>query len=123
MMVGICFGILPPVVNAFIADITQKASRATAYGIFNLSWILGQTLAPIIGGFLAESAGLKASFVAALVISIANIILIFKVMESIKESKAIEKETSLGHEKHAEGLTTGYKRILFLFGETASCWV
>jgi MFS family permease len=123
IIVGICFGILPPIVNAFIADITQKASRATAYGLFNLSWILGQTLAPIIGGFLAESAGLKASFVAALVISIANIILIFKVMENIKvqglpikESKTIEKETSLGQEKHAEGLTTGYKRILFLFG-------
>jgi MFS family permease len=58
--------------NAFVADITKKASRATAYGIFNLSWILGQTLAPVIGGFLAESAGLKVPFTAALVISIAN---------------------------------------------------
>jgi len=116
IIVGICFGILPPIVNAFIADITQKASRATAYGIFNLSWILGQTLAPMIGGFLAESAGLKASYVAALVLSIANIILIFRVIENIKESKTIEKEASLGQEQHAEGLTTGYKRILFLFG-------
>jgi MFS family permease len=116
LIAGICFGILPPVANAFIADITQKASRATAYGIFNLSWILGQTLAPIIGGFLAESAGLKVPFMAALLISIANIILLFKAVKSIKEIKTIEKETSLGHEKPAEGLTTDYKRILFLFG-------
>jgi len=116
MVTGICLGILGPVMNAFVADITKKASRATAYGIFNLSWILGQTLAPVIGGFLAESAGLKVPFTAALVISIANIILLLKAMKSVEEAKTIEKETPLEYEKPAEELTAGYKRILFLFG-------
>jgi MFS family permease len=116
MIAGICLGILGPVMNAFVADITKKASRATAYGIFNLSWILGQTLAPVIGGFLAESAGLKVPFTAALVISIANIILLLKAMKSVEEAKTIEKETPLEYEKPAEELTAGYKRILFLFG-------
>lgn len=116
LIAGICFGILAPAINALMADMTQKASRATTYGIFNLSWILSQIPAPIIGGFLAESAGLKVPFMAALMISIANVILLFKAMKSIKESKTTEQEISLMYEKSAERLTAGYKRILFLFG-------
>jgi MFS family permease len=123
MIVGICFGILPPIVNAFIADITQKASRATAYGIFNLSWILGQTLAPIIGGFLAESAGLKASYVAALVMSIANIILIFKVIENIKNLKQLKRKPRLDKSNMLKGQRQVISEFCSFSGETASCRV
>lgn len=64
---GACLGIMVPCMNAIISDITREDLRATAYGVFNLSWILSQIPAPILGGLLAELS-LRLPFIVALII-------------------------------------------------------
>ncbi len=67
---GVATGLLVPAVSALVADITSAATLSTAYGFFNLSWILGQIPSPILGGLLSDSVGLKFPFLVALVASI-----------------------------------------------------
>jgi DHA1 family quinolone resistance protein-like MFS transporter len=112
---GACLGIIVPSINAMIADITRRDLRATSYGIFNLSWILSQIPAPVIGGFLAEIS-LKLPFMVALIISAAIFLLTFRVAKSVKETKTSEMENLIAHEEAAEKPKINYKWAMFLFG-------
>ncbi|MEM1581933.1 MAG: MFS transporter [Candidatus Bathyarchaeia archaeon] len=110
---GISLGIMVPSINAMISDITRKDLRATAYGIFNLSWIISQIPAPVIGGFLAELS-LRLPFLLALLISVAILFLIFEAAKSLKETNETEK--LIDYKNSNDETKIGYKRVMFLFG-------
>lgn len=112
---GISLGIMVPSINAIISDITRKDLRATAYGTFNLSWIISQIPAPIIGGFLAEL-NLRLPFSLALASSVAILFLVFGATKSVKETNVYEKEKLINCEDSNDETKIGYKRIMFLFG-------
>ncbi|HDD66443.1 MAG TPA: MFS transporter [Nitrososphaeria archaeon] len=91
---GIAIGLLVPAVSALVADITSAAALSTAYGIFNLSWILSQIPSPILGGFLSNVVGLKFPFLVALIASIPCIIASLKLdgrAEAVKHAEDSEK--------------------------------
>lgn len=111
---GACLGIMVPCMNSIISDITREDLRATAYGIFNLSWILSQIPAPILGGFLAEIS-LRLPFTVALIISAVISLLIIKVAKNVKETET-ERESPLVHNGLSEKSKINYKRVMFLFG-------
>ena len=70
IFLGIFMGLFMPAIQALIADLTRRGVRATAFAIFNLSWITGQIVGPIIGGYLADNLSLSFPPLLALVISI-----------------------------------------------------
>lgn len=68
-VIGALSGGLFPFINctfASIADLTKRctgAERASIFGVVQVSIFFGLTLGPIIGGLLAESVGVRLSFI------------------------------------------------------------
>ena len=113
---GVAMGFSVPVFSAIIADIVPQASMSTAYGIFNLSWILSQIPSPIIGGFLSDAIDLKFPFLIALIISLACFIISLKASKRADESaRPRPSEEELGDEADPETGLSAYKKVLMLF--------
>ena len=67
------FGASYSTANAYIADITQPADRAKAFGMVGAAFGIGFIVGPAIGGFLGEL-GHRVPFFAAAALSFANLI-------------------------------------------------
>ncbi len=67
---GFVFGLSMPSFNAIVADLAKKSNRATVFAVFNLSWIIAQILAPVIGGLLSDNFFLRLPFIAAFFVSV-----------------------------------------------------
>jgi len=87
---GILLGLSFPPFNVAIANLIPKSSRGIGYGLFNLSWILSQILAPLIGGYLSDNVSLKYPFLLSLVISLIP----YPLMLYIAKSLSVDKEGS-----------------------------
>jgi DHA1 family tetracycline resistance protein-like MFS transporter len=72
LVAGVC-GASYSTANAFIADITEPADRAKAFGMVGAAFGLGFIIGPAIGGFLGEL-GHRVPFFAAAALSFANLI-------------------------------------------------
>jgi MFS family permease len=76
-----------------IADSTEPKTRATVYGIMNLTWPMGGLIGPIIGGFLADCYGWNHSFYFVTSVSLLCLIPAFLLREPCRGSrKEGEKE-------------------------------
>ena len=96
LFLGIFIGFFMPAINALVADLTRKETRATAFAIFNLSWITSQIAGPIIGGYLADNLFLRFPPFLALIISITCPLILLIRLRSLKISRNKEKsEASL----------------------------
>lgn len=62
-----------PAFTALVADMSRVSSRGKAFGRFNLFWIGSAIPAPFIGGFLADTLGLRFPFIAAALISLVGL--------------------------------------------------
>lgn len=112
---GICFGLISPAINALVADVVPEASRATLYGVFNLSWIISQIPAPLIGGFLAELRGIKFPFMIAFAFSCATPMLLLKVIKKLGETKPVKEKSEGKKQGEEQNQPPGYRRVLSLF--------
>jgi len=111
---GVALGLSIPAISAIVADIVPRATLSTAYGIFNLSWTLGQIPSSMLGGFLSEVIGLKIPFLAALLISLSCLALSLKLESS--GDKKIERDLSQDFlEKVGSSAKKSYKKVLMLF--------
>jgi len=111
---GIALGLSIPAISAIVADIVPRATLSTAYGIFNLSWTLGQIPSPMLGGFLSEVMGLRMPFLAALLVSLPCLALSLKLRSS--EEKGIEQALSQDSLGEVDSFAKkSYKRVLMLF--------
>jgi DHA1 family tetracycline resistance protein-like MFS transporter len=72
LVAGVC-GASYSTANAFIADITEPAERAKAFGMIGAAFGLGFIIGPAVGGFLGEF-GHRVPFFAAAALSFANLI-------------------------------------------------
>lgn len=70
-LAGACAG-TNTVVNAYIADVTEPASRARAYGLIGAAFGLGFVAGPTIGGLLG-AVDVRLPFFAAAALSFANV--------------------------------------------------
>lgn len=77
--------------NAYIADITPIEDRAARFGLIGAAFGMGFVIGPVIGGFLGEY-GTRMPFIAAAVISFANMAFGFFVL---KESLGTENRRPL----------------------------
>ncbi|MEM2321210.1 MAG: MFS transporter [Candidatus Bathyarchaeia archaeon] len=70
ILFGIFYGIFMPPINAMVAGLIPEELKGTLFGVFNLSWILSQIPAPIVGGLLSKTISLRFPLRLSLVLSL-----------------------------------------------------
>lgn len=59
---GFSIGLYLPIRQAIVADVSSTKTMASAYSWTNISWLVGSTAAPFIGGMIADLFGLRFPF-------------------------------------------------------------
>ncbi len=103
VLIGVFLGLSMPSLNAMVADTVPINIRATAFAIFNLSWIISQTIAPALGGFLSDNVFLRFPFIIALLLSVA---VILHYLSFLNRLKAVASPTKLISESEPQESTT-----------------
>lgn len=63
MLSGFATGLYLPIRWAIVADVSSSDSMASAYSWTNISWLIGSTAAPFLGGILADLYGIHSPFI------------------------------------------------------------
>jgi MFS family permease len=83
MLSGFATGLYVPIRWAIVADDSSPEKMASAYSWTNISWLLGSTVAPFIGGVAADLLGIRFPFFACFVLILA----IFPLTLLMKETR------------------------------------
>jgi len=62
ILAGISMGLYAPIRWSIVADDSTVQTRAMAYGWTNVAWLLGPTVAPLLGGVMADVYGIQTPF-------------------------------------------------------------
>ncbi|MEM2905325.1 MAG: MFS transporter [Candidatus Bathyarchaeia archaeon] len=65
LLAGVGIGLTTPIRLAIVADESGTTQRARAYSWFNVAFLIGPTIGPSIGGLVADTYGIRASFLLA----------------------------------------------------------
>jgi len=114
LILGAFHGLSNPPFNALVADTAPKTSRAKAFAVFNLSWMLSGIPAPIIGGFLSDTFNIRLPFIVAFILSVAALLLFLKTFRGAKSKSAIKLIRPYGSKDCSKRYGT-YTRALTLF--------
>ncbi|MEM2563434.1 MAG: MFS transporter [Candidatus Bathyarchaeia archaeon] len=101
-LLGIFYGVCMPSLNAMVAASTPKEIRGMSFAIFNLSWIMSQTAAPLLGGFLSDKVYLRFPPTISLMLSLAMLAPFIVLRGFLKSAgassfnKQVEKRSELG---------------------------
>ncbi len=68
MLSGFATGLYIPIRWAIIADVSSSKTMASAYSWTNISWLVGSTAAPFVGGVIADVYGLRLPFIVCFVL-------------------------------------------------------
>lgn len=114
LILGVFHGLSSPPFDALVADIAPKTSRAKAFAVFNLSWMLSGIPAPILGGFLSDTFNPRLPFIAAFTLSVIALLFFLKTFRSMKGKSATK--LSRPHKSKDSSKHYGtYARVLTLF--------
>ena len=62
ILAGISMGLYAPIRWSIVADDSTVQTRAMAYSWTNVAWLLGPTVAPLLGGVMADVYGIQTPF-------------------------------------------------------------
>lgn len=68
MLSGFATGLYIPIRWAIVADASANGGMASAYGWTNISWLIGSTVAPFLGGAAADALGIRFPFFACFIL-------------------------------------------------------
>lgn len=88
LILGVFHGFSSPPFKALVADIAPETSRAKAFAVFNLSWMLSGIPAPILGGFLSDTFNIRLPFIVAFTLSVVALMLFLKTFRGAKGKSA-----------------------------------
>jgi MFS family permease len=102
-----------PAFTAFIADLSKVSSRGKAFGHYNL-FMVGATIpAPLLGGYLADTMGLRFPFVIATPISLIALVASFGLVQiSVKTTSAENAPV----ENKVEDAIMPFATVMLIFG-------
>jgi MFS family permease len=104
-----------PAFTAFVADLSKLSSRGKAFGGFNLFWMISTVPAPLIGGILTDSLGLKFPFMIASIVAVVGLIATFGLVNLSVNNSSGKASDSTTIEKPRIPFT----RVLWFFGTIA----
>jgi DHA1 family multidrug resistance protein-like MFS transporter len=96
MLSGFSVGLYLPIRWAIVADDSSTEKMASAYSWTNISWLIGSTVAPFIGGVAADSLGIRFPFFACSILILA----VFPLTLMMKETRKPRARADIG--KNAE---------------------
>jgi DHA1 family multidrug resistance protein-like MFS transporter len=105
-----------PAFTAFVADLSRLSSRGKAFGGFNLFWMISTVPAPLIGGILVDSVGLRFPFMTGSAVAVVGLVASFGLVSV--SGRAIPLHEVSGSEAHGKG-PISLARVLWLFGAIA----
>jgi len=111
MLSGLATGLYIPVRWSIIADVSSTKTMASAYSWTNVSWLVGATVAPFIGGIVADLFGIRFPFFLACILRFAAFPLTLLMQETKRKPKP--QRTDRNNEK--TGVTDRYLLTLAMF--------
>jgi MFS family permease len=82
MLSGFAMGLYLPIRWVIVADVSSTETMASAYSWMNISWLVGSTVAPFIGGIAADLFGIRIPFFTCFVLRLAVVPLTFLLQET-----------------------------------------
>ena len=95
MLSGFATGLYIPIRWAIVADASADGGMASAYGWTNISWLIGSTVAPFLGGMAADAFGVRFPFFACFILILAVFPLTLLMRETRR--KPLAKIESVGY--------------------------
>jgi DHA1 family multidrug resistance protein-like MFS transporter len=105
-----------PAFTAFVADLSRLSSRGKAFGGFNLFWMISTVPAPLIGGVLVDSVGLRFPFMTGSAVAVVGLVASFGLVSV--SGKAVPLREVSGNEVNGKA-PIPLARVLWLFGSIA----
>jgi DHA1 family multidrug resistance protein-like MFS transporter len=88
MLSGFATGLYLPIRWAMVADVTSTETMASAYSWTNISWLVGSTIAPFVGGITADLFGIRFPFFACFMLRLAVFPLTLLMQETRRKSQS-----------------------------------
>lgn len=108
---GFAIGLYIPIRWAIVADASSTGTMAKAYSWTNISWLIGSTVAPFLGGIVADSFGIRFPFFACSILIFAVFPLTLLMQETRKKTQA-----KVVNDKNKEAnMVSGYLIVVVLF--------
>jgi len=113
MLSGFATGLYLPVRWAIVADVSSTETMASAYSLTNISWLIGFTVAPFVGGIVADLFGIRSPFFVCFILALT----VFPLTILMKETKrkASKAESKDEDESQRSGVTDTYVLTVILF--------
>ncbi len=111
MITGFATGLYIPIRWAIVADASTDGKMASAYGWTNISWLIGSTVAPFLGGMAADAFGIRFPFFACFILILAVFPLTLLMRETRRKSQA-KSENVNNADSNA---TKGYLFVIAVF--------
>jgi len=111
MLSGFATGLYIPLRWAMIADDSSTETMTKAYSWTNISWLVGSTVAPFLGGIAADSFGIRFPFFACSILILA----VFPLTLLMRETRR-KPQTKVTNNKNEESdMIDGYLFTVVLF--------
>jgi len=113
MLSGFATGLYLPVRWAIVADVSSTETMASAYSWTNISWLVGFTIAPFVGGIVADLFGIRSPFIVCFVLGLA----VFPLTILMQETRRTVETKGTNHKVESErpDITDRYVLTVVLF--------
>jgi MFS family permease len=111
MLSGFSTGLYLPIRWAIIADVSSTETMASTYSWTNISWLVGSTVAPFIGGIIADSFGVRFPFFVCFMLRFA----VFPLTFLVKETRRKTKVEPVDGKNEKVGSNNNFLSIIVLF--------
>jgi MFS family permease len=111
MLSGFATGLYLPIRWAIVADDSSTEKMASAYSWTNISWLVGSTVAPFIGGVAADLLGIRFPFFACSIMILA----VFPLTLLMKETRRKPQAKADNRENVKANVNNGYVFAVVLF--------
>jgi MFS family permease len=111
MLAGFAMGLYLPIRWVIVADVSSTKTMASAYSWINISWLVGATVAPFVGGIIADSLGIHIPFFIGFMLRLAVVPLTFLIQETRKKPQAKD----MNHENKQADMIDKYLSTVVLF--------
>jgi len=111
MLAGFAMGLYLPIRWVIVADVSSTKTMASAYSWINISWLVGATVAPFVGGIVADLFGIRFPFFIGFMLRLAVVPLTFLIQETRKKPQV----KGMNHENKQVDMIDKYLLTVVLF--------
>jgi len=111
MLSGFATGLYLPMRWTIVADTSSTETMASAYSWTNISWLVGSTVAPFIGGIVADLFGIRFPFFICFILTLA----VFPLTLLMQETSRKPQVQSINHKNVEVNVTNTFLSTITLF--------